>query len=358
MKSTRAGWAWVDETSGELLQGSLLRTDDGGRCWTRVSLPPAISAPSEWPNAALPLDARVAVVPDDDHHLFRTANGGRTWSRSSIDVPVHVTGTSLAHASGRRATLMLECDHGMSSSCDLVLHTADAARSWSGPEPLPRSGELIELDARHWFQNGRIATGRSSLLRTSDAGRSWEISDWTRGTTEPTWRPYDDEEDVSGDDFVDSVVYLADAKRTIAAVESATQLIALDHFGARTTLLYQAGGRTTIRLLSTTGNVAHAVVEPPSDEGLPTLISSVGGTDWDEHKPSLAPGAPGSIADLELEHVQFVSESVAFTLSGKRLWRTDDGGSTWAPVDRCETGSLDSEVGVGPDSQSRTRVGD
>lgn len=340
MKSAHAGWAWVDEPRGDLLGGSLLRTDDGGRCWTRVALPPPIAAPSEWPNEAFPLGARVVVVPDDDHHLFRTANGGRTWTRSSIDVPWRVTGTSIGNVSGPRATLLMECDHGMSSSCDFALRTNDGGRVWSGAESLPRHGGLIELDARHWFQNGHVATGLSSLLRTSDAGRSWEIADWTRGATRPRWSPFDAEEDMSGDGFVESVVYLANAKRTIAAVENATRLITLDDFGSRSTIVYQAAAQTTIRLLSTTENVAHAVLETPREDGLPSFLSSVDGSDWHERTPSLAAGAPGSIADLELEHVQFVSASVGFTLDEKRLWRTDDAGSTWAPVAPCASGSL------------------
>ena len=175
--SPRVVWA-----SGQ--RGTVVHTVDGGRTWTRDSIPGAAALDLR---AIAATSARVAhaISIGDSSRIYRTVDGGRTWS--------------LRWSATRKGTFLdairfWDARHGiaMSDPVDgrfLVLLTSDGGESWREvpadriPPALPGEGGfaasgscLTVLGGTHaWFASGGASVAR--VYRTTDRGRTWTVHD-------------------------------------------------------------------------------------------------------------------------------------------------------------------------------------
>jgi len=210
---------FFDETHGVLglgNDGSIFRTNDGGRSWSRVSLPegawPPVfadfndlwaitySGPSSaakiysttdggasW--ARLPdLPVNGAVVFDnpndgwlaaDRQRVYRTTDGGRTWHRLG-DLP-RAECTQAPHqcaAGGAGVNLTLLSDGGLLAEDyayepQVVFISLNGGLGWR-QVPLPPGAidwnQVSYQDSMHWW-----LVNDNRLLKTADAGASWTV---------------------------------------------------------------------------------------------------------------------------------------------------------------------------------------
>jgi photosystem II stability/assembly factor-like uncharacterized protein len=279
----------VGLTGAERQTFALWRTTDGGLAWTSSALP----LPSNV-DAAAPISA---AVPDASHAyvslslqqglglpgpgvLLASSDGGRTWSRSVLP--------------GSGEIEFATASSGWLAAADGVYATRDGGRTWRAvvvPAPsgfrsavplmaLPTFSDPMDAVLPVTFRRG--ARAALSFLTTTDGGTTWQSAAVVTGH--------------SGQ---------APAGRIPTAVVDAGDWIA-----------FPDGGRRIVRLTS----------------GKPLRTTATSGL------PLAAPG-------FELEGVSFASISTGWaTVStcargtgshcsrGERLYRSVDGGSTWAPL--------------------------
>ncbi len=149
---------WAATPSG------LLRSEDGGRSWTRNALPDA------GPVTALALgvpDSRHVYVALANRSFFHSADGGATWSHAGAGLQdagniyaVQVDGLTAG-------TLYLAADRGLYRSTD---HGANWA-PLTAPQPSYRSGILLWTGAG----DGTLYTAAGdTLYRSEDKGATWK----------------------------------------------------------------------------------------------------------------------------------------------------------------------------------------
>ncbi|MFJ3924735.1 WD40/YVTN/BNR-like repeat-containing protein [Streptomyces sp. NPDC090022] len=177
--------AWV---SGS--KGTVLRTVDGGRSWSDVSPPAAVTDGLELRDIEA-FDARRAVAlsigEGEDSRIFRTEDGGATWSETFRNGDARAFYDCLTFFDPR---------HGLAVSDPVdgrfrMLATEDGGRSWrvlpaeGMPAALPgeagfaASGQcLVSAGPRDvWLATGGGAAGR--VLHSSDRGLTWRVADST-----------------------------------------------------------------------------------------------------------------------------------------------------------------------------------
>lgn len=166
------------------MRGTVLRTVNGGRSWTRDTIPGASTLDLR-AIAATSASVAHAMSIGDSSRIFRTTDGGRTWSQRYI---------SLRKGSFFDAIRFWDARHGiaMSDPVDgsfLIATTSDGGATWREmdtagmPSALPNEGGfaasgscLTVLGATDaWFVTGGASVAR--VFRTRDRGRSWTVSD-------------------------------------------------------------------------------------------------------------------------------------------------------------------------------------
>ncbi|MEO5625171.1 MAG: glycoside hydrolase domain-containing protein, partial [Dokdonella sp.] len=151
------------------------------------------AAASDAPTVALDVTSMHLLNPDEGWvagrmHLLRTADGGRHW----LDItpqPANFAGIDAVFfldAHEGWAAIAREDSTGIEAQVlSSIAHTHDGGASWS-PEPLPADAladatplALDFVDARHGWLMARAPSGsnfqRGRLLRTDDAGRTWNV---------------------------------------------------------------------------------------------------------------------------------------------------------------------------------------
>ena len=174
------GIAFSDSVDGRLV---ILRTDNGGREWTRVpaeSLPPAI----ENEGAFAASGTNVAVY-GRDHvwigtgagavaRVLRSSDGGRTWSAAS-------TPLAAGPSSGIFSIAFRDADHGIvvggdyrkeNEAVDNAAVTSDGGRTWTAVKGLSGFRSVVA------YQPGAstptlIAVGPQGADQSVDDGRTW-----------------------------------------------------------------------------------------------------------------------------------------------------------------------------------------
>ena len=174
------GIAFSDSVDGRLI---ILRTDNGGRAWTRVpagGLPPALDN-----EGAFAASGTNVAVYGRDHawigtgaaataRVLRSSDGGRTWTVAS-------TPLAAGPSSGIFSIAFRDAEHGIivggdyrkeSEAVDNAAITADGGRTWTMVKGLSGFRSVVA------FQPGAstptlIAIGPQGADRSIDDGRTW-----------------------------------------------------------------------------------------------------------------------------------------------------------------------------------------
>jgi photosystem II stability/assembly factor-like uncharacterized protein len=138
------------------LDGSLAKTTDGGKTWTRGN----VSTSEDVFDVAFPT-ALVGYALDNSGGLFRTSDGGQTWK--TLD-----TGTTAAPfevAAPSTTTALLVGPTGLRRS-------SDGGESFSTVRD--RDVVKAKLDAIDRAGSALFASGTRDLLRSTDRGKTWK----------------------------------------------------------------------------------------------------------------------------------------------------------------------------------------
>jgi hypothetical protein len=187
-----------------------IRSDDGGRSWTR----PVVAAQSEWDNRNPALgqmpDGTLLLAygearsyrPDGSFDLragpyvlfqVTSADGGRTWSsRRAVEAPFPNPSPFGKIAVSPEGTALLSI-YQMPSNRVGILRSTDSGQTWGDFSPLPGHDEtqLLALAGRRLLAFTRIEEpGPFGLLQSesSDGGRTWDRG---RKLLRPQQWPYD-----------------------------------------------------------------------------------------------------------------------------------------------------------------------
>jgi photosystem II stability/assembly factor-like uncharacterized protein len=173
--------AWV---SGS--RGTVLRTADGGVTWANVS-----------PGGAEKLDIRdvdaidgrtayaLSIGNGDQSRIFKTTDAGQTWVTQFVSQDADAFYDAMAFWDDRRGIAFSDSAGGLLR----ILTTIDGGTTWSRvptlslPAALDNEGafaasgtNVAVWGSQHaWIGTGAAATAR--VLRTSDGGRTWAVSD-------------------------------------------------------------------------------------------------------------------------------------------------------------------------------------
>ncbi len=193
----------MDPTDGWGIQwtqtaGYLYRTADGGRTWTKVSLPSGDQLPAggfSFNPVAGPagpgneLWAGTSKQGTSDVILYHTTDGGATWQTTTVatgytnGIPVHPGAVSFVDAV--HGWLMVSPEHGMNSEPGELLATNDGGKTWTevthdGPNPgdMPFGGSILFTSTTDgWLVGSQTSTTQDYLYRTTDGGKTWNKVD-------------------------------------------------------------------------------------------------------------------------------------------------------------------------------------
>lgn len=147
----QTGYAW----------SVLFATEDGGRSWRRVRIPPRVGRFT--PSVVAPGIIALAATP----LLYVSLDAGEHWQRFRLGNELFDCGAATL---GEEA--WLACGGPYGDVASVILHTADAGRSWTRlrtPFPFNRHIQPVR-PGEAWTAS---YTSRPSLLHTHDGGRSW-----------------------------------------------------------------------------------------------------------------------------------------------------------------------------------------
>jgi photosystem II stability/assembly factor-like uncharacterized protein len=177
--SERVAWA-----SGA--NGTVLRTDDGGTTWRRLTIPDSGQLDFRDIDA---IDASAAFVlsigPSEASRIFRTTDAGVTWELQFTNRDPKAFFDAMAFWDADRGVAFSDSVDGRF----VILTTENGGRTWTRvPEDaLPpalenegafaASGTNVAVVGRNHIWIGTGAAARSRVLRSADGGRTWAVSD-------------------------------------------------------------------------------------------------------------------------------------------------------------------------------------
>jgi photosystem II stability/assembly factor-like uncharacterized protein len=229
---------------------------------------------------------------------FESTDAGRSWRRFRVPPDA--------------ALRFVDRDHAFAAGPTRLEATADGGRSWQ-PRALPPAAPRAQLaswflDLDHgWYLDRPVVSGTAvsrDLFRTADGGRTWEpVWHGSSGTARyPLFR-----DPLHGWMAADlSILGTVDGGRTWGAVPApildppAAVVVAAQDLVEYSTRLGGAGGIVW--------NAA---------------ASSDGGSTW---------GPVRSVPGSDILGVAFVDARHWRAIAHYAVWRTDDGGDTWAPL--------------------------
>jgi photosystem II stability/assembly factor-like uncharacterized protein len=352
--SSSTGWA-----AG--MNGTLIRTTDGGSTWTLLSQP---TTNTIFGLTGLRGDTNRLWLVGLNGVTVYTTNGGSTWLRpgqsagsvwattgSTLNA-LSFVGSSLGWAVGDGGTMLRTLDSGTSwrtmtgatggkmediqfvnssegwavGATGRILHTTNGGQTWSA-QPwdglnVEEGGTIPGLLALHFLdnQNGWVVGSTATILKTVDGGDTWE----TRSAP------------------------IAGSFREIAWLNAQRGWI----LGASGAMLgTEDGGETWSLLFSGSDkNLNQIAVIPAGPTGLTlwvvgdsgTLLKSTNGTDWD----------PIDLGTTEnFNAVSFLPNGQTGWVAGDTglLFRTTDGGANWQQIDAGTTNTLKALFAVNAD---------
>ena len=325
---------------GYALTGSeLALTGDAGSSW-RNATPPGLTA-SDIRSVRF-LDSTngfVIALAGADHRAFtlwRTNDGGLTWTSSQLSMPTAVDAAApisvvAPDASHIFVSLSLQQGLGLPGP-GVLLASSNGGRTWSR-ELLPGSGAIaFATPLRGW-----LAPVDGRLYRTTNGGRTW------RQATVPAPATFR------------STLPLAEAPTFSDPLHAVLPVTFRRGSRASLSFVTTSNGGTTWRTAATVtgrraaapaGRVAAGVTDASNWVALPDgghrIVSLENGKTT---RTVATAGLPLTAHGFELEDVSFASPSIGWATvstcaagTGKHctrsegLFRTVDGGSTWAPI--------------------------
>jgi hypothetical protein len=319
---------------GYALTGSeLALASDAGSSW-RTATPPGLAAADVRAVSFLdPANGLVVGLSGTERQAFvlwRTTDGGVTWTSSALPMPANVDAAapiSVAVPDASHAFVSLSLQQGLGlPGPGVLLASSDGGRTWSR-RILPRSGEIEFVTA----SRGWLAGVDGGVYATRDGGRTWRTVTFS---APPGFR---------------SPAPLAE----LPTFSDPTHAVLSVTFrrGAHTALSFlisSNGGTTwqTATVIAGSGTAATAVVDATNWIALPDggrRVVRV--TNGKPVRTAATSGLPLASPGFELEGVSFASTSTGWaTVStcahgaglhctrGESLYRTVDGGVTWAPL--------------------------
>jgi photosystem II stability/assembly factor-like uncharacterized protein len=172
--------------------GTLLRTDDGGTTWTKISLPEDTKLPADVAEVVAPGDIVLygATFVDVEHAwivgefgtILVSADGGLTWRPQPS--PVETTLFAVSFVDPQRGWAV-----GLEST---LLVTADGGSSWRKTDiETPKGFSLALYDIQVRGNYGWAVGNSGLLLNSKDAGATWQLvsvpvqmrGSWLRGVS-------------------------------------------------------------------------------------------------------------------------------------------------------------------------------
>lgn len=165
------------DVAWSLVNGKLLKTEDGGRNWTDKTPPEAAAGPVV---TSFFLDARqgwlVRFAQDGSSlELAYTGDAGRMWHKQTITPallpPVEaIQDLALNFSDTDNGWLAVKLASGANFSLGSLLSTGDGGKSWKRID-LPAAGKIKFFDEqRGWLSGG---PGGHDLYMTADGGQNW-----------------------------------------------------------------------------------------------------------------------------------------------------------------------------------------
>jgi len=170
---SKRGWAGGDG-------GTVVRTEDGGRSWTRQSV-----GTKDAVNDIYFRDKEDGYLLAGDA-VYVSEDGGATWRLSARFQPATFGGAepelySVRFASKKRGWVVGSLSRRNRVVDSLVLQTTDGGASWQR-QRVPVQDELIHLDF-DGDKRGWIVGSAGRVLHTRDGGNSWSLQNsGTQGT--------------------------------------------------------------------------------------------------------------------------------------------------------------------------------
>lgn len=172
--------------------GTLLRTEDGGSTWSKISLPENVELPPDIAEVVQPGDVILYAIAfaDQDHVwivgefgvILFSHDGGVTWQQQKSGVETTLFGVTALDS--QRAWAV-----GMEG---VLLATEDGGATWvKQPAPMPKGFVLPLYDVAVRGLFGWAVGNSGLLLYSQDAGKTWKLYDipvrmagsWFRGVT-------------------------------------------------------------------------------------------------------------------------------------------------------------------------------
>jgi photosystem II stability/assembly factor-like uncharacterized protein len=160
--------------------GTIIRSADGGRIWSRVDVPDSSSLDFRDIDA---LDERTACVlsigPGDASRIYRTADAGRTWTLQFKNEEPRAFYDAMTFRDARTGFAVSDSVDGRL----IVAATSDGGAHWSrienGLPPALKDEAVFAASGTNIAIAGRavwIGTNASRVFRSADGGRTWNVS--------------------------------------------------------------------------------------------------------------------------------------------------------------------------------------
>lgn len=331
--------ALLQDGFGYAVTGSeLALTNDAGSTW-RAATPPGIAATDicavRFADPANGLIVALSGTERQSFSLWRTSDGGLTWASSPLPVPASVDAAapiSLAAPDASHLLVGLSLQQGLGlPGPGVLLSSSNGGQTWSR-RILPASGEIAFTTATQ----GWLAPVEGRLYGTRDGGRKW------RRETLPSPAGFHSPPLAGLPVFSDSthaVLPVTFRRGTQAAVS----FLASSDAGTTWRSAAAVAGR---RAPTPAGRVPAAVAGATDWIALPDGGSRVVSLENGNRVRDVATaGLPLTAPGFELESVSFASATTgwatvstcaagsgALCVRGEALYRTGDGGASWAPL--------------------------
>lgn len=350
------GFTFVSEQRGWVIAagGGLFLTDDGGSSWRTAEAAPVvpfqdIAFRDELRGWAVSrqfcLQERCPIV------LYRTVDGGQSWTSSPVGADrgpfpslrlvagvqaVYLVGPSPSHVMEPPVMLRsidggeswLQMDHpaldlsqiefvdseiGYAVAGTELLRTEDAGKSWQVVAPLPADLDFRRIDfpnEERGFVTGFHCADRcqQAVHRTTDGGRSWEVV--LSGLAGGGVLQFIDESTgwlLQGDGFL------------------------LTHDGGENWTrreLPRSLARSVLRADLVTASEAWAVTEGPKR----LIHTRDGGRTWNIAPGTAGRGVPTRVDFVDRDHGWYVAENCPVGRCDDTLFRTTNGGASWVEL--------------------------